>query len=241
MRPGRSPGPRSSKVFILVGVGPLRSAKAAEWMRAHVPGMHMPDAVIARLQGAADQAREGRKICVELIQEIRNIHGVHGVHVMAYRQEETVAEIIDRSGVLGGRVPWYPAARSANESRQESIMTDTVISSATREVVIGFERPFVMIGERINPTGRKILAAEMAAGDFSRVEADARAGRGRRPHARRQCRHSAGRRAGHPGEDHAAGAVDHRRAAVDRLLDRRGARGRTCRLQGQGAGQLGDR
>jgi 5-methyltetrahydrofolate--homocysteine methyltransferase len=54
-------------------------------------------------------------------------------------------------------------------------MTDTVISSATREVVIGFDRPFVIIGERINPTGRKILAAEMAAGDFSRVEADARA------------------------------------------------------------------
>jgi hypothetical protein len=54
-------------------------------------------------------------------------------------------------------------------------MTDTVVSSATREVVIGFERPFVIIGERINPTGRKLLAAEMAAGDFSRVEADARA------------------------------------------------------------------
>jgi 5-methyltetrahydrofolate--homocysteine methyltransferase len=51
-------------------------------------------------------------------------------------------------------------------------MTDTVISSATREVVLGFTRPFVMIGERINPTGRKILAAEMKAGDFSRVEAD---------------------------------------------------------------------
>ncbi|MGA2709231.1 MAG: dihydropteroate synthase [Steroidobacteraceae bacterium] len=54
-------------------------------------------------------------------------------------------------------------------------MSDTVISSATKEVVIGFDRPFVIIGERINPTGRKILAAEMAAGDFSRVEADARA------------------------------------------------------------------
>jgi 5-methyltetrahydrofolate--homocysteine methyltransferase len=54
-------------------------------------------------------------------------------------------------------------------------MTDTVISSATKEVVIGFDRPFVIIGERINPTGRKILAAEMAAGDFTRVEADARA------------------------------------------------------------------
>jgi 5-methyltetrahydrofolate--homocysteine methyltransferase len=54
-------------------------------------------------------------------------------------------------------------------------MTDTVVSSASREVVIGFNRPFVIIGERINPTGRKILAAEMAAGDFSRVVADARA------------------------------------------------------------------
>ena len=54
-------------------------------------------------------------------------------------------------------------------------MTDTVINSPSREVVIGFERPFVVIGERINPTGRKVLAAEMAAGDYRRVEADARA------------------------------------------------------------------
>ena len=52
-------------------------------------------------------------------------------------------------------------------------MTDTIVSSATREVVIGFGRPFVIIGERINPTGRKVLAAEMKAGDYSRVTADA--------------------------------------------------------------------
>ena len=52
-------------------------------------------------------------------------------------------------------------------------MTDTVVSSATREVVIGSGRPFVIIGERINPTGRKRLAAEMQAGDFSTVVADA--------------------------------------------------------------------
>lgn len=52
-------------------------------------------------------------------------------------------------------------------------MTDTLVSSATRDVVIGFDRPFVMIGEKINPTGRKLLAEEMRAGDFSRVEADA--------------------------------------------------------------------
>jgi 5-methyltetrahydrofolate--homocysteine methyltransferase len=52
-------------------------------------------------------------------------------------------------------------------------MTRTVLSSATREVVIGFDEPFVMIGERINPTGRKLLAAEMKEGDYSRVEKDA--------------------------------------------------------------------
>jgi 5-methyltetrahydrofolate--homocysteine methyltransferase len=52
-------------------------------------------------------------------------------------------------------------------------MTHTVVSSATKEVVIGFDRPFVMIGERINPTGRKLLAEEMKSGNFSRVEADA--------------------------------------------------------------------
>lgn len=54
-------------------------------------------------------------------------------------------------------------------------MTDTIISSATKEIAIGFDRPFCVIGERINPTGRKILAAEMKEGDYTRVEADARA------------------------------------------------------------------
>jgi 5-methyltetrahydrofolate--homocysteine methyltransferase len=52
-------------------------------------------------------------------------------------------------------------------------MSRTIISSATKEVVIGFDQPFVVIGERINPTGRKLLAAEMKQGDYSRVEQDA--------------------------------------------------------------------
>ena len=105
----------AGKVFILAGVGPLRSAKTADWMRKNVPGMHVPDALVERLAGAKDQAREGRDICVEIIQQVREIPGIHGVHVMAYRQEESVAEIIDRSGVLGGRVPWYPS-RDAEQS-----------------------------------------------------------------------------------------------------------------------------
>ena len=54
-------------------------------------------------------------------------------------------------------------------------MTKTLISSATKEVVIGFDQPFVIIGERINPTGRKLLSEEMSKGDLSRVEQDTRA------------------------------------------------------------------
>lgn len=93
------------KVFILVGVGPLNSARSAEWIREHVPGVHIPDTVIKRLAGAQDQQAEGRKLCVELIQQIQAIEGIAGVHVMAFRQEESVAHIIDDSGVLAGRKP----------------------------------------------------------------------------------------------------------------------------------------
>jgi methylenetetrahydrofolate reductase (NADPH) len=96
------------KVFVLAGVGPLKSAKSAQWMRTHVAGTHIPDSVIQRLAGAQDQAQEGRRLCVDLIHQLREIPGVSGVHVMAYRQEESVAEVIERSGVLGGRTPWFP-------------------------------------------------------------------------------------------------------------------------------------
>ena len=94
------------KCFIIVGVGPLRSAAAARWIVSHVPGIHIPPAVIARLQGATDQVREGKQICIEIIQQVMEIPGVSGIHVMAYRQEELVADIISQSGVLRGRQPW---------------------------------------------------------------------------------------------------------------------------------------
>jgi len=106
------------KVFILVGVGPLRSVKAAEWMRTHVPGLHIPDEVIARMAGADDAAREGRRVCIDLIQEIRSLSGVSGIHLMAYRQEDSIAEIVDASGVLGGRIPWYPGRDAAPNSNR---------------------------------------------------------------------------------------------------------------------------
>jgi methylenetetrahydrofolate reductase (NADPH) len=91
------------KVFILAGVGPLASARAARWMRSNVPGIHIPDAVIDRIEGSSDQAAEGTKICIELIQKMREIAGVSGVHVMAYRREHTVSDIILKSGILQSR------------------------------------------------------------------------------------------------------------------------------------------
>jgi methylenetetrahydrofolate reductase (NADPH) len=76
--------------------------------------------VIKRLAGAEKQALEGRQICIEMIQQVRQIRGVAGVHVMAYRQEESVAEIVERSGVLEGRVPWYPGRDAEIQTLKET-------------------------------------------------------------------------------------------------------------------------
>ena len=97
------------KVFILAGVGPLASAKTARWMRTNVPGIHIPDVIIDRLEKAAKPAEEGKKLCIDLIAELREIAGVKGVHIMAYRREHLVGEIIEASGILKERL----AARGA--------------------------------------------------------------------------------------------------------------------------------
>jgi len=97
------------KVFILPGVGPLASARSAEWIRSNVAGVHIPDAVIKRLKGAEDQAQEGTNICIDMVNELREIAGVAGVHIMAYRQEHRVPEIVEKTGVLAGRRPWHPS------------------------------------------------------------------------------------------------------------------------------------
>jgi len=83
----------------------LRSAKAAEFMRTRIPGVWIPDAIIDRINKTPKnrQAEEGKQICIEIIQQVRAIAGVHGVHVMAYRQEEAVAEIIHRAGLFPRR------------------------------------------------------------------------------------------------------------------------------------------
>ncbi|MFL2562466.1 MAG: methylenetetrahydrofolate reductase, partial [Arenicellales bacterium] len=108
----------TERCYILVGVGPMPSARTAAWIRDNVPGVHIPDSVIKRLLSARDPREEGVRICVEMIQAVREIEGVHGVHIMAYKQEERVREIVGESGVLEGRMPWYPGVDNDQQGQQ---------------------------------------------------------------------------------------------------------------------------
>src|SRR5579871_1598222 len=84
----------SGRVFLLVGVNPLRTAKSAQWMRRHLFGTIIPEAMVTRLEQAADSAAEGRKICIETIEELSLIPGVAGVHIMAPGNDSAIPEVI---------------------------------------------------------------------------------------------------------------------------------------------------
>ena len=79
---------------LLIGIAPLRAAKSARWMTANLYGTIIPEALIARLEGASDPAAEGQRIAVELIEELATIPGVAGVHIMAPANEAAVPEVI---------------------------------------------------------------------------------------------------------------------------------------------------
>lgn len=111
------------KCFILIGVGPLASAKAAKWIRSNVPGIHIPDSIIDRLEGAENQKLEGKKICIEMLQQVHEMKGVSGAHVMAYRQEELVADIVHEAGVLKGRKPWKREINPGFEAVSDAVET----------------------------------------------------------------------------------------------------------------------
>jgi methylenetetrahydrofolate reductase (NADPH) len=89
------------KVYILAGVTPLKSAGMAKYMKNRVPGMDVPDEVVARMSGVPKekQPEEGIKICVESIQRLKEVVGVRGFHVMAIEWEEMVPEIVEKSGL----------------------------------------------------------------------------------------------------------------------------------------------
>jgi methylenetetrahydrofolate reductase (NADPH) len=91
------------RAYVLIGVGPLASARSARWMNDSLFGVHIPDGLIARLEGAEDQRSEGRRICIEMLHELREIKGVAGAHFMAPRQEQAIAQVVEESGILGER------------------------------------------------------------------------------------------------------------------------------------------
>jgi methylenetetrahydrofolate reductase (NADPH) len=88
------------RLGLLIGVAPIPSARSARWMRERLFGTVIPDAIVARLEDAADPAREGGAICIELLQEFTEIPGVAGAHVMAPQNPSAIAEVITASGVL---------------------------------------------------------------------------------------------------------------------------------------------
>jgi methylenetetrahydrofolate reductase (NADPH) len=90
----------TEQAHFLIGIGPLASAKSARWMNANLFGVHVPDEIITRLQGAADQKAEGRAICAELLQGFADIEGCAGAHLMAPHQEAACAQVIQESGLL---------------------------------------------------------------------------------------------------------------------------------------------
>ncbi len=84
---------------ILVGVAPIPSARSARWMREKLFGTLIPDAIVERLEGAGDPRREGRRICVEVLQELAETPGIAGAHVMAPMNFAEIPAAIEDSGV----------------------------------------------------------------------------------------------------------------------------------------------
>jgi methylenetetrahydrofolate reductase (NADPH) len=89
------------KVYILAGVGPIKTLKGAEYMAHDVAGMDVPDWVLRRLEGLSkeDQAKCGLDICCEIADKVREIEGVRGLHVMAVSWPEGVPQVVQRLGL----------------------------------------------------------------------------------------------------------------------------------------------
>lgn len=90
------------KVYIMAGITPMKSAGMARYMKNKVPGMDVPDELVARMAGVPkeNQIEEGMKICQETIERLKECKGVSGFHIMAIEWEQKVPEIVERGGLL---------------------------------------------------------------------------------------------------------------------------------------------
>jgi methylenetetrahydrofolate reductase (NADPH) len=82
------------QIAILVGLTPLRSARSAIWMRNHLPGTIIPDALITRLDRAGNPGEEGKRICIDLLEQLAEIPRIAGAHIMAPGNEHAVPDVI---------------------------------------------------------------------------------------------------------------------------------------------------
>lgn len=132
------------KTYILAGVGPLKSPAMAKYMKENVPGILIPDELIARMEAAgapwagkskdeltkedrkarsAAWGAEGIKICIELIQQLREIEGVSGVHIMAIEWEEAIKPIVEGAGLFPRPVIPAPAGQSESGPGEKVLPT----------------------------------------------------------------------------------------------------------------------
>lgn len=93
----------TDRLFFLIGIGPLASARSAIWMRDNLWGVIMPDEIINRLEGAEDQKAEGTRICAELLQQLAEIPGVAGAHLMAPVNPDCIPGAVEQSGLTQRR------------------------------------------------------------------------------------------------------------------------------------------
>ena len=90
----------TEKMYFLVGLGPLRSANGARWMRDNLPGTVMPDGIIRRMEAARDARAEGISICAELLQQAKDTSGVAGAHLMAPGLHHEIVEAVKLAGLI---------------------------------------------------------------------------------------------------------------------------------------------
>ena len=86
--------PLRKEIHLLVGVAPLASAKSARWIRDNLFGSVIPDAIIQRLEAAADPRSEGKSICIDILQQLADMPGVSGAHIMAPLNEASIPDVI---------------------------------------------------------------------------------------------------------------------------------------------------
>jgi methylenetetrahydrofolate reductase (NADPH) len=104
---------------LLIGLVPLRSARSARWIRDNLPGSIVPDAIVARMEGAGDPVREGRKICDELVEQLSEVHGIAGVHIMAPGNDAGLAEAVASAAQIAQRQARKPVGAQAGEEASE--------------------------------------------------------------------------------------------------------------------------